>query len=286
MANGATPTNEDLKITIWNNSDAPHSNNLSGEEKESKPYRVSNVTQAELLIFKADKNKATGQAVVICPGGGYAGLAVDIEGTLVAEWLAYNGITAAVLKYRMPNGVREVPFEDALEAIKIMRDESKNLGFKADRVGIAGGSAGGHLAASISTLAEVESRPNFTILFYPVISGEKGVAHEGSFNHLLGKNRSKAETLSMSLERHVDENTPATIMFHSSNDPGVPSENSVRYYQELKKYDTLAALYIVPEGGHGWLMSERVSDTIWQPLLLNWLELINKKADKKSKKQE
>ncbi len=284
VAMSATPTNEDLKVTLWNNETAPHSNNLTGEKGEPKLNRITNITEAELLIYEADREKATGQAVVICPGGGYMLVSMDNEGTLLAEWLAENGITAAVLTYRLPYGVKEVPFEDAELALRVMRQRSRQLGFSPDKVGIVGASAGGHLAASVSTLAEVGTKPNFTVLFYPVISGDKGVAHEGSFDNLLGKDRTKSETEMMNLDRCVDENTPPAIMILSSDYTVVPSENSVRYYQALKRYDTTSALYIFPNGGHGWSMSERVNPALWQPLLLNWMELINKEADKNSNK--
>lgn len=267
----ATPTNEDINIKLWSNSDAPHSNNLTGEQTEPNLNRLSNITEAELLIFEADRDKNTGQAVVICPGGGYGIVSIDNEGTLLAEWLASNGITAAVLKYRLPNGVKEVPFEDAELALRVMRQRSRQLGFSPDKVGIVGSSAGGHLAASISTLADVEVKPNFTILFYPVISADMGVTHEWSINNLLGKDRTKAESEMYNLDRRVDENTPPAIMILSSDDSAVPSENSIRYYQALKRYDTMAALYIFPEGGHGWCMSDRVDPALWQPLLLDWL---------------
>ncbi len=274
---------EDLKIPLWSNADAPHSNNLSGAEIEAKPNRISNISQAELLIYKAKGERATGQAVVICPGGGYALVSIDNEGTLLAEWFAEQGITAAVLKYRLPNGVKEVPFEDAELALRVMRQRSRQLGYSPDRVGICGASAGGHLAASVSVMAEVGVKPNFTVLFYPVISGEKGVAHEGSFNNLLGKHRTEAETQRYSLERAVDATTPPTIMLLSSDDKVVPPENSVRYYNELKRHNTLSALYIFPKGGHGWSMSPRVSPELWQPLLASWMAEVNKQADKKNK---
>ncbi|MFI3269741.1 MAG: alpha/beta hydrolase [Rikenellaceae bacterium] len=285
VAGAATPTTEDLKIPLWNNGDAPHSNRLEGAEGEPKLNRITNITQAELLIYKADPAKATGQAVVICPGGGYMLVSMDNEGTLLAEWFAKQGITAAVLKYRLPNGVKEVPFEDAELALKVMRQRSRQLGYSPDKVGICGASAGGHLAASVSVLAEKSVKPNFTVLFYPVISGEKGVAHEGSFNNLLGKDRTEAETLKYSLERSVDETTPPTIMLLSSDDKVVPSENSVRYYRELRKHNTLSALYIFPKGGHGWSMSPRVSPELWQPLLLSWLADVNKELNKELNKQ-
>ncbi len=139
---------EDRAITIWNNESAPHSNNLTGEEKlGGGGSTLSNTTEAELLIYEAKGEAKREMSVVICPGGGYSMLSMTNGGEFIAEWLAESGITAAVLKYRLPNGVKEVPYEDAMEALRIMRREY-------DNVGILGLSAGGHLAAMTSTMSE------------------------------------------------------------------------------------------------------------------------------------
>ena len=125
------PCNADKIIKLWNNDKAPHSNGLTGEAHDDKPHRLVNVTEAVMYVYHADKAKATGQAVVICPGGGYAKLSMDQEGYLMAQWLAKNGIAAFVLKYRMPNGHKEVPLEDAVEALRIVRKKAKKLSDKA-----------------------------------------------------------------------------------------------------------------------------------------------------------
>ncbi|MFI3248580.1 MAG: alpha/beta hydrolase [Rikenellaceae bacterium] len=271
-----SPTNEDIKIEIWDNTTAPHSNNLTQEIAEPNPYRWTFNSSAELLIFEADREKQTGQAVMIFPGGGYQMLSMDHEGTILAEWFAKNGITAAVLKYRMPNGVGVVPYEDVMEAMKVMRMRSRQLGYDFNKIGVVGSSAGGHLAAYASTFAPKEEKPAFTILFYPVISGEKGVAHEGSFNNLLGKDRTEEQTMTFSLESRVNDDTPPAIMFHCQDDTVVPAENSVRYYTELHKRGIFSSLYIFPKGGHGWGVSDRVTfRDEWQSLLLQWLEILN-----------
>ena len=116
---------QDEKIVLWNNDKAPHSNGLTGEAYEAQPHRLVNTTEAVLYAYKADEAKATGQAVVICPGGGYAKLSMDQEGYLMAQWLAKNGIAAFVLEYRLPNGHKEVPLEDAVEAIRVVRKKAK-----------------------------------------------------------------------------------------------------------------------------------------------------------------
>ncbi len=266
----------DRTIKIWDNSSAPHSNNLVGEEIERAPNRVANVTEAEIYIFRAPLEIATGQAVVICPGGSYSQLAIDYEGYEVAKWFAQHGITAAVLKYRMPNGIKEVPFEDAVEALRIMRKKGEHLWFDDSKVGIVGYSAGGHLAASVSTMADDQDKPAFTVLFYPVITGEKGVTHAGSFNQLLGKDRSEEQSNYDSLENRVTATTPPAIMLLSDNDKAVPPENSIRYYQALKRHNVTSSMHIYPIGGHGWGFSEsfRYFEQ-WQISLLDWLKMIN-----------
>lgn len=267
----ATPTNEDLKIKIWDNTTAPHSSGLSGEITEEVLNRLGNVNEAELLVFKANEQKNSGQAVVICPGGGYRILSIDIEGTMVAEWLAESGITAAVLKYRIPNGNYEVPFEDAVEALRIMRKRSSELGFDADKVGMMGFSAGGHLTASVATLAPVEERPNFSVLFYTLISVE-ALNRENTLKLLFGDSCNERTYELSELHEFVDESTPPTIMINTNDDTIVPADNSALYYCELRRRNIYASLYVFPLGGHGWSMTPRVKSELWQPLLLDWLE--------------
>ena len=199
-------------LKIWDNTTAPHSNGITTPETEKEPNRVRNTSEATLYIFPADKAKATGQAVVICPGGGYGMLAMDHEGYEMAKWFAANGITGAVLKYRMPNHHPEVPLEDAVQALRIMAGlEAGATGYTADKVGIVGSSAGGHLAAMASTIGSF--KPAFSVLFYPVITAEKGKAHQGSFNALLGDKLTERQmlTLATAIEGHPDNVAPAML---------------------------------------------------------------------------
>ncbi|MFI3319603.1 MAG: alpha/beta hydrolase [Rikenellaceae bacterium] len=274
----------DLQIKLWDNTTAPHSNGATGEEIEVKPFKMRNVSEARLYIFKAERSKSTGQAVVICPGGGYWMLSMDQEGVEMAQWLAQNGITAAVLKYRDALGVKEVPFEDAVEALRVMRKRAGELNIEANKVGIVGSSAGGHLAASVSTLAEDSQKPNFSVLLYPVITNEKGKGHQGSFNNLLGKDRTEEESAYFSLEKRVTATTPPAILFHSDDDKVVPSVSSTRYYTALKNFDIPASLHIYPKGGHGWGVSERFEYRVeWMESLLEWFKWLNK-TEKNNKK--
>ena len=134
---------QDLTIKLWDNATAPHSNGLSGEDKDEGQERISNTNIAELLIYEANPAKATGQAVVICPGGGYRLLSMGHEGRDYAKWMAENGITTAVLKYRLPNTTPQVPMEDAAEALRYMREEYRGKS-SIKQLGIMGFSAGGH----------------------------------------------------------------------------------------------------------------------------------------------
>ena len=232
-------------LKIWDNKTAPHGNGIATPEREPEKNRLTDVSEAVLYIFPAAPEKATGQAVVICPGGGYVKLCIDYEGYEMAQWFAEHGITAAVLKYRMPNGHPEVPLEDVEQALRIMMGlEAGATGFTADKVGIVGSSAGGHLAASASTLAR--TKPAFSILFYPVITAEKGKAHQGSFNALLGDKRSAETDTWYSLQNRVSSETPPTLLLLSDDDRVVPPVNSTLYYNALKDNGVKASMHIYP----------------------------------------
>lgn len=263
---------QDATVRLWDNASAPHSNGLEGPETEVEPLRIANTTEAVLYLYKADPAKATGLGVVICPGGGYRRLAIDNEGYLLARWFADNGITAAVLKYRLPNGHPEVPLEDAERALRMLRGEEPGAeGFTVERAGIVGSSAGGHLAALVSTSGTV--RPAFSVLFYPVITGEEGLCHKGSFDCLLGSGRTAEETARYSLENRVDALTPPAILLLSDDDRSVPTVSSARYYQALKGFGTRASMHIYPSGGHGWGMKETFAyKDEWRAALLDWLD--------------
>lgn len=268
-----TPYYEDEKIVIWDNQKAPHSNGLEGEAYDSKPYRLVNTTEAIMYIYHADKEKATGQSVVICPGGGYAKLSMDQEGYLMAQWLAKNGITGVVLEYRLPNGHKEVPLEDVVEAIRIVRKKAKKWNLDPAKVGVMGFSAGGHLAASASNIPAVEDRPNFSILFYPVLTVGDFNTHRGSFRNLLGKKHTEAEANEWAMDKIASEQTPPTILLLSDDDTTVPAAGAALYYAALRYHGVKAAMYVFPEGGHGWGNYDKFSyQKEWQHLLLRWLK--------------
>lgn len=207
---------------------------------------------AKVRIYLPDSRKATGRAIVICPGGGYEHLAMNHEGY---DWGAYfqsQGIAAVVLKYRMPNGHDDVPLTDAENAIRLVRRNAAAWHVDAEQVGIMGFSAGGHLASTVATQSKGDAKPNFQILFYPVITMMEGYTHEGSRHNLLGKHPTKREEKKYSSDMNVTRTTPRAFIALSDDDSSVPPANGVNYYIELYRNDVPASLYVYPTGGHGW----------------------------------
>jgi acetyl esterase/lipase len=272
-------------VKLWDNTSAPHSNHLTGPEKDEGQVRYSNTTEAVLYIYEAKKKVATGQAVVICPGGGYALVAMGHEGFEFAEWLAENGVTAAVLKYRMPNNVPQVPMEDAAEALRYMREEYKGK-TPITQLGIMGFSAGGHLAASTAvgvlkangdTSARAAIRPDFAVLFYPVITSDAQFTHMGTYNNLLGNDRTDALSKAWCPLYVAGKDAPKTWMVLSDDDKTVPSQNSTFFYNKLKELGIEASINIFPSGGHGWGFRDSLPyKAQWQMAMMQWLQSVKK----------
>lgn len=266
-------------VKLWEGN-PPTENGITEIENENKESGwITNVSSAELTIYPPEKAKNTGMAVLICPGGGYAGLASRHEGTLLAEWLNSKGIAGFVLKYRMPNKHKEIPLDDAQQAMRYIRSHAKELGIDADKVGVAGSSAGGHLAATLSThfaTKGISTRPDFSILFYPVITMTE-TTHGGSRENLLGDNPSFSDIHMFSNEKQVNSNTPPTILLLSDDDKVVLPINSIEYYNALKDNDVPATMYIFPEGGHGWGMGVGFK---YHKQMLNLLEMWLEDIDK------
>ena len=273
------PCEADKIIKLWNNNKAPHSNEETKDENRNNRGHIYNTSQTVLYLYKADKKKATGQGVVICPGGGYGAVCIEKEGFALAEYFQSIGVTAIVLKYRLPNyGHKEVPLEDAQEALRYMRKNGKKWRVDPTKVGIAGSSAGGHLAAYVSTFTEDAEKPAFAVLFYPVITAENCMTHQGTFDRLLGKNHAPYLREKYSLNNNVTPTTPPTILLLSNNDKTVPPISSIRYYKALKYYGVKAAMHIYPEGGHGWVGRESFRyHKDWQHQLKRWMEHLNNK---------
>lgn len=237
------------ELPLWPDG-APNTNGLTGSQEDLEGGRVANVVSPTITVYRA--SHPNGAAIIMCPGGGYARLAMGHEGHDMASWLNAQGITYVVLKYRMPNGHSEVPLSDAEQAIRLVRRHAEEWGIDPHLVGIMGASAGGHLAASLATLySSEETRPDFQILFYPVITMGKAT-HGGSRENLLGKEPSAAMKQKYSLECQVNRRTPQAFIMLSSDDGVVPPENSLRYYMALLDSGVPAALHAYPTGGHGW----------------------------------
>jgi acetyl esterase/lipase len=224
------------------------------------------------------KQNANGTAVVVCPGGGYGHLAMDHEGKQIAEWLNARGVAAFVLKYRLgPRYRHPAPLTDAQRAIRTVRHGAGGFQVAPDRIGIWGFSAGGHLASTAGThfdggdanaqdaIDRASSRPDFLILSYPVVT-LTGFTHGGSRRNLLGDNPDPQLVALLSNETQVTAQTPPTFLFHTSDDPGVPVENSVQFYLALRKAGVPAEMHLYEHGRHG------VGLALADPVLGSWGE--------------
>ena len=207
---------------------------------------------ARVFVYLPEVRHVTGRAIVICPGGGYSGLAIDHEGNGWAEFFAGQGIATIVLKYRMPHGDRDIPIEDAMEAMRLVRRNSKEWHIDSGQVGIMGSSAGGHLASVIATKGKGDAAPNFQVLFYPVITMNPGFTHRGSHDNLLGKDARKKLEHEYSTDRQVTRVTPRAFIALSDDDHTVLPANGVNYYLACYRHDVPATLHVYPTGGHGW----------------------------------
>lgn len=264
----------------------PEENGITASETVDPEGRVRNISIARLYVYTPDREKNTGLAVIICPGGGYGLLAMKHEGELFARWLAERGITGVVLKYRLPNHHPEVPLADANRAVRWVRSKAASWGVKPDRIGIAGFSAGGHLASTAGThfdmgdpqaadpVGRYSCRPDFMLLFYPVISmSPEGNPHIGSRNALFGNAQTQKNLDYFSSEKQVSEQTPPAFIVHCDDDSGVSSLNSIHFYTALKQKKIPAVLYVFDQGGHGWGLRESFGYyDQWTKLLEKWLK--------------
>ena len=259
-----------VELPLWPNG-APNTNELTNSGQNHNNEWVSDVTTPTLTVYPA--SHPNGMAIIMCPGGGYGGLAMKHEGHDMAPWFNTQGITYAVLKYRMPNGHHEVPLSDAEQAIRMVRKHAAEWGVNPQRVGIMGASAGGHLAASLATLySSDKTRPDFQILFYPVISMQKGVTHGGSRQNLIGENPSQELEQKYSLERQVSPRTPQAFIMLSSDDDAVPPINGIGYFLALRDHKVPASLHAYPTGGHGWGFRDNFTyKRQWTEELEKWL---------------
>ncbi len=270
MAAVAPAYGEKITIPLWPDG-APEESGLKVENETWNGDFLNQTASAELYVYPA-KNP-NGTAILMCPGGGYWGLAMGHEGNNMADWMNSMGITYAVLKYRMPNGHNSIPLSDAEEAMRIIRKNAKDWGVNPESVGVMGASAGGHLASTLATHASSpETKPDFQILFYPVITMEQGVTHKGSREYLLGKAPSDDLVKSYSNELQVSASTPQAFIMVSADDNVVPLANSLRYATALSENNVPFSLHVYPTGGHGWGYGDSfIYKPQWTAELEKWL---------------
>ena len=248
-----------------------------GESDDDKPTLTLSLPAAD---------KATGAAVVVCPGGGYGHLAIGYEGHDVARWLNENGVAGFVLKYRHRGSGygHPAPLDDAQRAIRTVRARAAEFGVDPARIGVLGFSAGGHLASSAGVhfdagdpdasdpVERVSSRPDFLILCYPVISFTAPYTHRGSRKNLLGENPDPALVQRFSSELQVTADTPPSFLWHTSADQAVPPENSVSFYLALRKASVPAELHVFEQGRHGLgLAADAPGAAAWPARCIDWL---------------
>lgn len=262
------------KILLWPDG-AP---NALGTEDKDKP---------NIALWVPEKDKATGVAILVCPGGGYGGLAMGHEGSEIAEWFNNMGVTALILDYRHrgkgyghPN-----PLLDAQRAIRLIRSKAKDWGVDPAKIGIMGFSAGGHLASTAGThfdagnkdaadpIEKMSSRPDFMILCYGVLTFDKPNTHQGSRNNLLGDEKDNAELVELYCnEKQVTEKTPPAFLFHTDEDTAVSPENSVMFYMAMRKHKVPAEMHIFRTGRHGIGLAKGMQgNEKWPGLCEDWL---------------
>jgi acetyl esterase/lipase len=266
------------EVTIWDTSDI---------------VRVRLVQKPDIAAFLPSKKNAIGEAVVVCPGGGYGILAYDWEGSDIARWLNSHGIAAFVLKYRLPGSKSNIvphksPLMDAQRAMRLVRAHAEEWNIDPAKIGIMGFSAGGHLASTLSThydagdpsspdpVEQQSCRPDFSVLVYPVISFTGEFSHSGSRRSLLGEDADPELVRYYSNELQVNQDTPPAILIHSDDDTGVPVENSIAYYEALRANKVSSELHIYPYGGHGYSLAIGQGHlSTWPDRVIDWIKYIH-----------
>ena len=241
------------------------------------------ISQPTLSVYLPEAGKEASAAVIICPGGGYGMESFRLEGTIIAETFAKNGIAAFILKYRLPSDSimkdKSVgPLQDAQQAIKIVRERSKEWNINRSKIGIMGFSAGGHLASTAGTHFEkafipnennTSLRPDFMVLVYPVISMTDELTHGGSRKNLLGTVPSPEQIRQFSNEMQVNPGTPPAWITHTGDDTVVPVENSIRFYQALIRNKVVAEMHLYPSGNHGFVLKLPADE--WMKQVFSWM---------------
>lgn len=263
-----SPCEPDQTLTLWPN-EIP--GNITDEDFEVRTLRnveirYNRVCKPSMDLFLPENITSPTGAVVICPGGGYGGLAYSHEGIWLAQAFNRLGLAAAVVKYRLPDDRvmterHKRPLQDVQRAMQIMHIHAREWNIDPDRIGVMGFSAGGHLAASVSThfkdilvdqATQDQVKPDFSILVYPVISFAPGLMHQGTRNNLIGKDASEAQTNYYSNEKQVSEDMSPVCLVHATDDTGVKVENSLVFFEALREKHVPVELYLIDQGGHGF----------------------------------
>lgn len=280
---------QDKVLDIWNGKipgAIPNTDFVQTVDSADNWIKMRFITDPTMDMYQASSEKSTGTAVIICPGGGYWGLAIEHEGKQVAQWFNSLGITAFVLKYRLPDNSIMVnksigPMQDGQEAIRMVRRHAKEWGINPDKIGIMGFSAGGHLASTLSThfnekvydsIDTISARPDFSLLIYPVVSMDSTITHWGSRVFLLGSNPSQELVNRFSNELQVSSETPPAFLVHSMDDSTVPVQNSINYALALRKLNIPCELHIYESGGHGYGLGRSTdTESTWPEACRKWL---------------
>lgn len=294
---GHTVYSQEMIIPLYAAGKMPNYQKTNEKEKQDTAgiIRITLVQEPDIAVFLPSKQNATGQAVIICPGGGYEYLSYDWEGTDIAKLLNAKGIAAFVLKYRLPGSKSNIvpylsPLMDAQRAVRVVRANAARWNIKKDNIGIMGFSAGGHLASTAAThfdegnknaadtIEQQSCRPDFAVLVYPVITMSKPVMHTGSRNNLIGTNPDSSLAKKYSAERQVTKNTPPSFLVHALDDEAVPVENSLLFYQAMKDNGVSGELHVYSKGGHGFALAigKGYLET-WTDRLTDWLRSLKSK---------
>jgi acetyl esterase/lipase len=271
--------------------DGPVANSKPCTVKENMPAegRIASITTPVLYVYQPARKDSMKTAVIICPGGGYARLAINHEGFQVAEALNKRGITAFVLKYRNPIdstcfiNKETVALEDAQMALVQVRKKCLAFGINPNMVGMMGFSAGGHLTSTVATHFNTTTlaleqgtlanlRPDFIVLGYPVISFQDSIMHRGSKENMLGKDATKSKVDLYSNELHVTPQTPPAFLLHAADDKAVKIENSLLFYAALLRNKVPAEMHVLQAGGHGFGLNNKAEPFNWLNLVFTWMQ--------------
>jgi len=280
-------TPENMKL--WPDK-APYSNGNTSPEKVTSSGSITNICEAQLIIYHPEQGKANGSVVIICPGGGYSGEAIVKEGHNVAKWFNSFGVTGIILKYRLPvaAGITEkdkAPLSDAQRAIRYVRSKAAEWGLKSNQIGIMGFSAGGNLAVNAGThyddgnaqssdpVEQLSCRPDFMLLIYPVVTMEANLTNKGTCQNLLGNNPDPEKVRFYSGEQNVTATTPPTFLVHASDDGTVKVENSINMYLAIQKRGIPVEMHIFEKGGHGFGLDKCTGTALsWPERCKSWME--------------